>query len=46
MLKAASQNGWLEEREVVLEALMGVKRAGGDGILTYYAKAAAAWLNE
>jgi porphobilinogen synthase len=46
MLKAASQNGWLNEREVVLEALTGVKRAGGDGILTYYAKAAAGWLNE
>ncbi len=44
MLKAASQNGWLEERAVVLEALMGVKRAGGDGILTYYAKQAAQWM--
>ncbi len=44
MLKAASQNGWLEERAVVLEALLGVKRAGGDGILTYYAKEAARWL--
>ncbi|MBK5941605.1 porphobilinogen synthase [Halochromatium roseum] len=44
MLKAASQNGWLEERAVVLEALTGVKRAGGDGILTYYAKQAGQWL--
>lgn len=44
MLKAASQNGWLEERDVVLEALVGVKRAGGDGILTYYAKQAAQWM--
>jgi porphobilinogen synthase len=44
MLKAASDNGWLEERAVVLEALTGVKRAGGDGILTYYAKQAACWL--
>ena len=44
MLKAASENGWLEERAVVLEALTGVKRAGGDGILTYYAKQAAHWL--
>jgi porphobilinogen synthase len=44
MLKAASQNGWLDERAVVLEALLGVKRAGGDGILTYYAKEAARWL--
>jgi porphobilinogen synthase len=44
MLKAAAQNGWLEERDVVLEALIGVKRAGGDGILTYYAKQAAQWM--
>ncbi len=46
MLKAASQNGWLEERAVVLEALVGCKRAGADGILTYYAKQAAEWLND
>lgn len=45
MLKAASQNGWLNERAVVLEALTGIKRAGADGILTYYAKEAATWLN-
>ncbi|MGB5834067.1 MAG: porphobilinogen synthase [Thiohalocapsa sp.] len=45
MLKAASQNGWLDERAVVLEALTGIKRAGADGILTYYAKDAARWLN-
>jgi porphobilinogen synthase len=45
MLKAASQNGWLDERAVVLEALVGCKRAGADGILTYYAKQAAEWLN-
>jgi porphobilinogen synthase len=44
MLKAAAQNGWLDERAVVLEALGGIKRAGADGILTYYAKAAARWL--
>ena len=44
MLKAASQNGWLNERAVVLEALLGIKRAGADGILTYYAKDAARWL--
>jgi porphobilinogen synthase len=41
MLKAAGQNGWLDERAVVLEALTGIKRAGADGILTYYAKEAA-----
>jgi porphobilinogen synthase len=44
MLKAAVQNGWLDERTVVMEALTGMKRAGADGILTYYAKAAARWL--
>jgi porphobilinogen synthase len=46
MLKAASQNGWLDERAVVLEALTSIKRAGADGILTYYAKDAARWLND
>jgi len=46
MLKAASQNGWLDERAVVLEALLGIKRAGADGILTYYARQAAEWLSE
>ena len=46
MLKAACQNGWLNERSVVLETLLSFKRAGADGILTYYAKDAAAWLNE
>ena len=46
MLKAAVQNGWLDERTVVMEALTGMKRAGADGILTYYAKAAARWLAE
>jgi porphobilinogen synthase len=44
MLKAASQNGWLDEEAVVLEALTCLKRAGADGILTYYALQAAAWL--
>lgn len=46
MLKAASDKGWLEEPAVVLEALLCLKRAGADGILTYYAKQAAAWLRE
>lgn len=46
MLKAASQNGWLNERAVVLETLLAVKRAGADGILSYYAKEAARWLHE
>jgi porphobilinogen synthase len=46
MLMAASQNGWLEERAVILESLLAFKRAGADGILTYFAKTAAGWLNE
>ncbi len=44
MLKAAAQKGWLNEEAVVLEALLGCKRAGADGILTYYAKDVARWL--
>jgi len=44
MLMAASQNGWLDERAVVLESLTSIKRAGADGILTYFAKRAAEWL--
>ena len=46
MLKAASQNGWLDERAVVLESLLGIKRARAVAILTYYAKDAARWLAE
>lgn len=45
MLKAASQNGWLDEQECVLESLLGFKRAGADGILTYFAMDVARWLN-
>ncbi len=44
MLMAASQNGWLDERAVVLESLLAFKRAGADGILTYFAERAAEWL--
>ncbi len=44
MLKAAAQNGWLDERQVVLESLLAFKRAGCDAILTYFAKNAAQWL--
>ncbi|MGZ5056474.1 MAG: porphobilinogen synthase [Methylobacter sp.] len=44
MLKAASMNGWLDEKQVVLESLLAFKRAGSDAILTYYAKAVAQWL--
>lgn len=46
MLKAAAQNGWLDERACVLETLTSIKRAGADGILTYFALDAAAWLRE
>ena len=46
MLMAAARNGWLDERAVVLESLLAFKRAGADGILTYFAKAAARWLRE
>jgi porphobilinogen synthase len=46
MLKAAAMNGWLDERQVVLESLVAFKRAGCDGILTYYAKSAAQWLQK
>ena len=46
MLKAAVGNGWLEEKKVALESLVSIKRAGADGILTYYAKDAARWLKE
>jgi porphobilinogen synthase len=44
MLTAAVQNGWLDERAVALETLLSIRRAGADGILTYHAKKAAAWL--
>ncbi|ACD61401.1 delta-aminolevulinic acid dehydratase [Xanthomonas oryzae pv. oryzae PXO99A] len=46
MLKAASANGWLDERKCVLEALMAFKRAGADGVLTYFAPQVARWLRE
>ena len=46
MLKAASQNGWLNEKAVVMESLLSMKRAGADAILTYYAKDVAQWLAE
>jgi len=45
MLKAASDKGWLNEKEVVLESLLSIKRAGADAILTYYAKTVAQWLS-
>lgn len=44
MLKAAAQNGWLDEKAVVLESLTAMKRAGADAILTYFAIDAAKWI--
>lgn len=46
MVKAAAQNGWVDEKNTVLEMLTGMKRAGGDLIITYFAKDAAKWLQE
>jgi porphobilinogen synthase len=44
MVKAAAQQGWLDEKGIVLEMLTAIKRAGADIIITYYAKEAARWL--
>src|SRR5699024_8398327 len=46
MVKAAAQNGWINERDIVLETLTSMKRAGADLIMTYHAKDAAKWLEE
>jgi porphobilinogen synthase len=46
MLKAAAQNGWLDEQRCALESLMAFKRAGADGVLTYFALDAARWLRQ
>ena len=46
MLKAAAANGWLDERKCVMETMTGFKRAGADGVLTYYAPQIARWLKE
>jgi porphobilinogen synthase len=46
LIKAAAERGWIDERRLVLETLIGIRRAGADVILTYYAKDAARWLRE
>lgn len=46
MLRAAARNGWLDERAVVMESLLAIKRAGADAILTYFAGQVAAWLRQ
>ncbi len=45
MIKAAAQNGWIDEQKIVMELLTGFKRAGADVIITYHAKDAARWIN-
>jgi porphobilinogen synthase len=46
MIKAAGANGWLDEKAIAMEALLSMKRAGADGILTYFAKDVAGWLRD
>jgi len=46
MLTAAIRNGWLDERAVVMESLLSIRRAGADGVLTYFAKRVAQWLKD
>jgi porphobilinogen synthase len=46
MIKAAAQQGWIDERRIVLEVLMGIRRAGADIIITYFAPDVAEWLRE
>ncbi|MEX0708882.1 MAG: porphobilinogen synthase, partial [Woeseia sp.] len=46
MIRAASANGWLDERAAVLESLMAIKRAGAQAVLSYFALQAARWLQE
>ena len=44
MIKAAAQNGWIDEKRIVMESLTSIKRAGADLIITYYAQDVARWL--
>ena len=46
MIMAAAQNGWLDEKAVIMESMLSFKRAGADGVLTYFAKRVAGWLKE
>ncbi|MDU9376434.1 Delta-aminolevulinic acid dehydratase [Methanocorpusculaceae archaeon Sp1] len=45
MIKAAAQNGWIDEKRIVMESLVGIKRAGADLIITYYAQDVARWIH-
>jgi porphobilinogen synthase len=46
MIKAAAQQGWIDERRIVMEVLTGIRRAGADMIITYFAPEVAQWLRE
>jgi len=46
MLAAAAENGWLDRKQTVMESLLAFKRAGADGVLTYFASEVATWLSE
>ena len=46
MVKAASKNGWIDEKKIVIEQMYGLKRAGATGIITYFAKDIARYLDE
>ena len=46
MVKAAAANGWIDERRVVMEIILGIKRAGANIIITYHALDVAGWLDE
>ena len=46
MIKAAAQQGWIDERRIVMEVLTGIRRAGADMIITYFAPEVAKWLSE
>ena len=46
MIKAAAQQGWIDERRIVMEVLTGIRRAGADMIITYFAPEVAGWLHE
>ena len=46
MIKAAAQNGWIDEQRIVMEVLTGIRRAGADMVITYFAPDVAAWLIE
>jgi porphobilinogen synthase len=46
MVKAASAQGWVDEKQIVMEIMVGLRRAGADLIITYHAKDVAAWLKE